>query len=173
MQELFFKCKMTNTVGKKFFSSNLHVSLTIAQTSSGLSALLFFLRTHQPQQPNYLLMSAHLVAPNGGHFQKLQSKTFKVQVPLSSTSNSTEILLQWNTFHLNQNIHFLHMEIFYTAIKSGSTIQVPMNNALVKQIPVCRMDWRLKTFQIGNIKKCMKQNLIFVLFFKEITYFSS
>ena len=35
------------------------------------------------------------------------------------------------------------------------------------------MDWRLKPFQIGNIKKYMKQNLIFVLFFKAITYFSS
>ena len=43
-----------------------------------------------------------------------------------------------------------------------------MNNALVKQIPVCRMDWRLKPFQIGNIKKYMKQNLIFVLFLKQL-----
>jgi len=35
------------------------------------------------------------------------------------------------------------------------------------------MDWGLKTFQIGYIKKYMQQNLIFILFFKEITYFSS
>lgn len=35
------------------------------------------------------------------------------------------------------------------------------------------MDWRLKTLQIGNVKKYMQQNLIVILFFKEITYFSS
>lgn len=120
-----------------FLNKSMCVSPTSpAQPPSAPSALFIFpLRTHWPCLCNHLppdMDSPRTTGWSQNHFQELQSKTAKVQAPISSASNSTEILLQWNFFHLAQNIkQYFYTQIFLV-IRNGSTVYVSVNYALVK-----------------------------------------